>query len=226
MSAPRKVLLLVGSPRRSRSTSLSLGSYLLARLQALGWQTQTLRIVAELREDGTREALLAAVDQADLIVLAAPLYLDSLPSEAIRALEYIAQRRGDGQAPKEQALVAIINSGFPESHQNDLALAMCRRFAVQVGMRWAGGLALGGGPAIDGQPLDRHSRALRPVADALDVMATALDQGQPVPAQAQHLSSRQWMPHWLYRLDGNLLWCRLALKRRSVTKLRARPYES
>jgi NAD(P)H-dependent FMN reductase len=225
MSAARSVLLLVGSPRKSRSTSLSLGSYLLARLEGLGWQAHTLRIVAALREDGAPASLLAAVDGADLLVLATPLYIDSLPSETIRALECVAQRRPSGQSPKPQACVAMLNSGFPESSQCELALAICRRFAAQVGMRWAGGPALGAGPSIDGQPLERLGGAVRHVVAALDLTAAALDQGQDVPPEAQRLLARPALPYWLYRQVGDLLWYRLACKRKTLTRLRARPFE-
>ena len=48
---------------------------------------------------------------------------------------------------------ALANCGFPEAHHNRTALEICAQFAAAAGMTWAGGLALGAGGAVHGQPL-------------------------------------------------------------------------
>jgi len=59
---------------------------------------------------------------------------------------------GDGQRALK-SIVAIANSGFPEAEHSQTALEVCRLFARQVGFDWAGGLAMGGGGMVSGQPL-------------------------------------------------------------------------
>jgi hypothetical protein len=89
--------------------------------------------------------------------------------------------------------VAIVNSGFPEIHQNAVALAICEEFAAQSGIAWAGGLALGGGGMVGGQPLTETKRSGPPVKhviQALDLTAAALSDGLPVPAQAVKLMAK------------------------------------
>ena len=93
MKTPRKALLLVGSPKPGASSSESLGAYLLEELEKRGVETQTMHVTKAVRSEEATEELLAAVDSADLVVLSFPLYIDSLPAPAIRALELIAGRR-------------------------------------------------------------------------------------------------------------------------------------
>jgi hypothetical protein len=134
------------------------------------------------------------------------------------ALEVLAQRQSDWSGPVPKRLAAVVNSGFPEAHQNALALAICGRFAHRAGLIWAGGLALGGGEAMSGgAPLVGPGRKGRPPAgrtlEALELTANALGSGQPIPARAQQLLSMSPIPGlpagwWqaLYRWMGEYGW--------------------
>ena len=93
--------------------------------------------------------------------------------------------------------MAIANSGFPETHQNAVALAICEEFAAQSGITWCGALALGGGGMIGGQPLRATKRSGPPVnhiLQALDLTAAALSEGLQVPARAAELMARNPVP--------------------------------
>ena len=139
------------------------------------------------------------MDRAGLVLLVFPLYVDALPYLATTALATIAGRHRE---PAAQRLVAIVNSGFPETHQNSVAMAICREFAAQAGFTWAGGLALGGGGAIGGQPLTgakRRGPTVHYVTAALDMTAAALSNGLPVPADAVRKIARSPIPFALWR---------------------------
>ena len=106
-----------------------------------------------LSSDEKKEVLLRLVDESDLIILASPLYVDSLHSQVIETLELIAEHEKGKHDLDKKSFVAISNGGFPEATQNSTALTVCRLFAKQVGFNWAGGLTMGGGGMIAGQPL-------------------------------------------------------------------------
>jgi hypothetical protein len=210
----RRALLIVGSPKTDEpSTSKALGSYLLERLGGHGWETAALTLRASLHREEGEAALLAAVDRAGLILLVFPLYVDALSYLVTKALTVMAAHRKAAAAPPPQRLVAIVNSGFPETHQNAVALAICREFAAESGIEWAGGLALGGGGAVGGQPLTDKKRSGPPtvrLTQALDLTAAALAQGRPVPAQAVKLLAQSPIPlmpfalwRWLYMRLGS-----------------------
>ena len=90
-AAPLKnAVLLVGSPRTKKSTSASLGGYLFERLESLGVKTQTIQIYTSINSKERMKAMYEAIDNTELVVLAFPLYVDSLPTPVIAALERIA----------------------------------------------------------------------------------------------------------------------------------------
>ncbi|MHB0877666.1 MAG: NAD(P)H-dependent oxidoreductase [Anaerolineae bacterium] len=223
MSEDRKALLLVGSPKARGSVSRSLGEYLVERLAALGWGTETVRIAQAMRSEAGRAKLLAAALGADLLVLSFPLYVDSLPAPVIEAMEMIATARpasGQARAPR---MVALANCGFPEAKHNDVSLAICRRFAKEAGIEWAGGLSLGAGPSLGGAPLRQLGGRVGGIVRALDLTAAALDGGGSVPEEAVRLVARPMMPLQLYVLVGNLGWWWQARRNGVLFRLGARP---
>jgi multimeric flavodoxin WrbA len=188
--AARRALLIVGSPKTlSPSTSGVLGEELLGRLAAAGWETESLTLKpSTFREAGEAE-LLAAVDQADLILLAFPLYIDTVPYLVGKALEVVAEhRRAARDGARPQGLFVLANNGFPEAHQDNLALSIVRRFATRSGMTWLGGMALGAGEGmIGGHPLTAKGENGIPlfrVSQALDAAGAALARGEALPADA------------------------------------------
>jgi multimeric flavodoxin WrbA len=221
----KKALLLVGSPKGPGSTSKSLGTFLLDHLHEKGFETERIYVYPSVKDERGHENLFSAIDHSDILILAFPLYVDSLPSPVIGALEIIAEHRREMDKPKRQSFVAICNCGFPETHQTETALAICRRFALETGMEWAGGLGLGMGAAIDGKPLEKLGFMTRNVRKSLKLTANALASGNPVPQEALDLMAKPFMPIWLYLWFGNLGWRRQARKNGVLDKIKARPYQ-
>jgi NAD(P)H-dependent FMN reductase len=222
----KRVLLLVGSAKENPSTSESLGTYLLEQLHTKGYKTKTLFIHKSLRSDRGRGGLLRATQQADIVVVACPLYVDSVPYVVIRAMELIAEDRQAKRELREQRLLCIVNCGYPEAHQNDTALAMCRQFAREMGFQWAGGLALGAGEAIGGRSLLAVKGMARNVIKSLDLTTDALVTGKAVPQEARQKMARPLIPNWLYIWFGKMNWKRQTKKHGVHKKLYDRPYES
>jgi len=217
---PRRAVLLVGSPRGRGSSSHALGSYLMEQLAARSVQTDTILIYPALNQPEKMQALLQTLAEADLAVLAFPLYVDSLPAPVITLLEQVAARQ-----PKPLRFAAITNCGYPESQHGANALAVCGQFAQQVGFGWAGGLTLGAGPGlVHGTPLNELDGRAIPVKLALDQAAEALAKGEAIPPTAQAIWNRPVIPAGLYRLMGNLGWKPQASKYSAVKHLRRKPY--
>lgn len=234
----RRALLILGSPKTSSiSASSVLGGYLLDQFKEQGWETESLTLRANLnREEGQHE-LLSSLEHARLILFVFPLYVDSLPYLVTKALTVIVAQRKATPGPFPQRLVGIVNSGFPESHQNAVALAICREFASQCGFTWEGGLAVGAGGMVGGQTLSEAQRSrppLKHVFASLDLTASALAQGLPVPAEAVRMIAKNPIPfmpralwHWMYVKIGGKGFEKEAAKN-GVGKqgLLARPYEA
>ena len=113
--------------------------------------------------------MLDAVDAADLVMLAFPLYVDSLPAPVMNALEHIAAHRASQAETKpHQLFAAISNCGFPEPDHNATALAICENFARLTYFNWAGSLALGAGEGmVHGMPLNELDGRVNPLRKLL-----------------------------------------------------------
>ena len=185
----QRALLIVGSPKTlSNSTSSVLGNYILDRIKEQGWETESLTLKTDLKTPEGEVSLLSAVDRADLLIFAFPLYVDALPYLMTRALELIGSHRQNNDQCRPLRLFAIANNGFPEAYQNNLALSICRNFAASTGITWLGSLALGAGESIiGGEALKQRSDLgfpLYKIHSALKRAADALTQNRPIPLEA------------------------------------------
>ncbi len=220
----RRALLLVGSPKTRKSTSVSLGGYLFEQLNGHGIQTETIYLYTVLRSAKKWQALINALDAADLVLLAFPIYVDTLPAPVTEALERIAAHRRHRQAGRRQIFAAIANCGLPEVDHTAPGLAVSQAFARQAGFAWAGSLALGSGEIINGLPLVEGGGMTLRIRLALDQAAEALAQGQTIPEAARVMLARPIVPHWLYRVMGWWRTIRWAKGHGATRLLRRRPY--
>ncbi|MBN2345280.1 MAG: NAD(P)H-dependent oxidoreductase [Candidatus Aminicenantes bacterium] len=220
----RKVLLLVGSPRGSASSSHALGDHLLSLLEGHGMATKKLLVYPALGDDKRMTELLAAVDACSLLVLAFPLYVDQLPAPLIDTLQRIADRRQGRQGEMRQALAAIVNCGFPETLHCRPAAGIVRLFAAQAGFRFLGCLALGMGGAIGKRPLAEAGGVVRHQARALKEAAPFIAEGREIPLAVIELMARPMMPRWFYTGMAHWGWKRAARKHGVRSRLGERPF--
>lgn len=225
MTQKGKALLLIGSAKMPHSNSESLGRYLLERLKEQGFETESLFIHRSLKSGNGISALIEAVSRADLIILASPLYIDSLPHLVTKTLELIGEDRRNMERRKAQRFTCIINCGFPEAQHTGTAIAICRKFALETGFIWAGGLGLGGGESINAQPVKELGGMGRNIVKSLDLTANGLSQGKDIPREAIELMAKPLVPRWLYILFGGMGWKRRAKRYGARNSLYDRPFE-
>lgn len=232
-SGERRALLIVGSPKINEpSTSAALGGCLVDRLKTRGWYTESLTLRATLNRSEGESELITQIDNAELILLVFPLYADALPYLVTKALTLIAAHRRMCRDTSPKRLMAIVNSGFPETHQNAVALAICHEFAVQNGLTWVGGLAFGAGGMIGAQWLTDAKRSgppVRNVVSALDMTAACLAEGLPVPAEATRMITKKGLYSALFNrfyawMGGKSFETLAAKNGTSKDKLLSQPY--
>ena len=224
MKKYENALLLVGSPKGSLSSSVSLGNSLTSRLEDLGLSIDTEYLYKLVKKKDGQKKLLSKVEDTDLIILAFPLYIDCLPAGVIKALELIADHRQSMSNPKKQGFVVIINCGFPETQHNNVAVSICKIFARDVGFEWNGALALGMGGAFGGKSLEERGGMVRNVIKGFDIAAQALSEGEKIPEEAIELVGKKFMPITLYTKMGNLGWNIQAKKFGARKKIKDQPY--
>lgn len=218
-------LILVGSPKGRGSASFTLASALADGLRERGVSATDGFVHPALRSGEETGRLLDAIDVADLVVLAFPLYVDSLPAPLVRLMECVAARRADAAVrPDAPRLAAIVQCGFPETRRCDLAVAICRLFAERAGIHWAGALAMGMGGQLGGG-IGKLPGGGKHILAALDMAAESLASGGDIPAGATALFAKPLVPRRLYTLFGNIGWRVQMRKNRAVRPIGYRPYD-
>ena len=225
MSGPLKVLLLQGSAKAVKSTSASLGDYILSKLPDEDVDKETQHIAKAMRSDESWAKFVLAVDSADTVILSFPLYWDGLPSHVVRALERLRDHRMASPPSKPQRFVAIVNNGFPEPWHNEVSLRICRCFADESGFEWGGGLNVGGGAAIDGRPMEASGGMTVKLRKALDLAAESIGRREPVPKEIEEQVAHQLYPAWINLMFGGVAWRYEARRKKTNGSLKARPYE-
>lgn len=220
---PRRALLLMGSPRGSASASAAITAHLSGLLARRRLQVTTESIHRSLREDPGLERLGAALEAADVAILASPLYVDSLPAPVTEALEVLARRPAAGAVPAPR-FAAIVNCGFPEGVHTDTALAICRQWAGAAGLDWIGGMGIGGGGALAGKPLAELGPMAWSITHALALSAESIAGGRTIPDEARRLTRSPALPAWLYRLFGDWGFSQDAKKHGTRKRMGERPY--
>ena len=222
---PRRALLLVGSAKpRGTSTSESLGHEMLARLEARGIATTTRWVQHDAHSAHGLAALAADARTHDLLVIATPLYIDSLPSLVTRALEAISADRQSLASPPPLTVALIVNCGFPEARHCSVATAICALFARATGARWAGALQLGGGGTVGGRSLSETGGVVRHLPAALDKACAMLADGRAIPPESLAAFRQALMPTTLYMAAGDAGWLWTAAHEGALMKLWRRPY--
>ena len=131
-----RMLILNASPRAPRSHSR-----IYARMLADAWKGSAL--CQEVRP-GCHSAIRQAIGEADALVLVFPLYADSLPVPLLRLFKEL-----EACPPcRRPAVSVVVNCGFLEPFQNDIAVEMVRLFCRRNGYPFAAALEIASGEAI------------------------------------------------------------------------------
>ncbi|MFX1281855.1 MAG: hypothetical protein ACFFA3_21070 [Promethearchaeota archaeon] len=226
MSKIKKALLLIGSPKGENSTSASLGNYLILKLEELGNKNERLFVHRIVNREEKIQEMFQMIENVDLLILTFPLYVDSLPAPVIKVMELIKEHYINLENKKSQTFIAIVNNGFPEASQNQIALKICEIFSKECGFQWKGGIAFGGGGAIDGAPLLEKGGMVRNIIKGLDMVAQALHENKDIPQEAIELLAKKLIPYSVYRVFGNFGW-KMQAKRYGVKqKIKSKPYSN
>ena len=221
------VLLLNGSPKCEKSNSRQIGKFLVDRLEEKGLKSEEAFIARLVNNPRESEKLLRSVDTAGLIVFTTPLYVDSLPSFTIKAMEIIRDHRAADPQVENPLLVAVMNCGFPEKEHMEIALKIIKNFSEEANLRWGGAIIVGMGMTLNGEPLSEKNGMTRNLTKGLSLAAVALAEGQRVPSEAEKLASKSFLPLFLaktmMRAFGKRMWNNQAKSNGAKPDMYARP---
>lgn len=161
------ILILNGSPRAPRSNSKRYAALFMNRCKM---QCEYQNITRT-----NHAALCEKMNEVSDVLLVFPLYADGLPVTLLDFLKTL-----ETCPPERKPVISVlINCGFFEHHQNDIAVRMVELFCRQNGYRFGSVLKIASGEAI----LDTPFCGL--VKRKLEQLAAAIVQGK---ARVLHVS--------------------------------------
>ncbi|MGI6061954.1 MAG: hypothetical protein ACOYBI_21280 [Blautia sp.] len=138
-----KISLINGSPKAKDSSS---GFILKELREMISPKNEIVDLHFMKKNPGTGD--LEPLRDSDVMVFAFPLYVDSLPSHLLSCLVQLEDFLKNAAFTKNCTVYAIANCGFYEGRQNTLALDIMKNWCARAGVRWGGGLGIGGGGMI------------------------------------------------------------------------------
>lgn len=135
-----KVMILNGSPRAPRSNSKEYARWF---AQVCPSETETYAITRN-----NHLELCQAAEHCDHLLLVFPLYADGIPVTLLNFLKTLEEH-----PPRHKPTVSVlINCGFLEPEQNEVAVSMVELFCKANGYPFGSVLSIGSGEAILNTP--------------------------------------------------------------------------
>lgn len=131
------VLILNGSPKKRGGASRFISSFV--RVLLCGCKVST----ESLHKKNSFSEILKKLPCVDAVVLSVPLYVDGIPSHVLEFLEQAEAFCKENNC--RFTLYVITNNGFIEGRQNSAHLDMYRCWCDHAGIKWGGGVGVGGG---------------------------------------------------------------------------------
>ena len=134
-----KIEIINGSPRGGKSNSEILIKYLCSLLeghQINKYYSFSSKIDSEIKSE---------IHNADVLIFAFPLYVDSIPSHL---LETIVKFEEEKIINSKTKIYCIVNNGFFEGKQNQLAILQMKNWCQKTGAEWGQGIGIGAGEIL------------------------------------------------------------------------------
>ena len=135
-----KTVYINCSPKKRLSAS----GYLLAMLKLF---TGGGRVTETLRTQADHARILEQIRDADAVVFGMPLYVDGVPSHVLPFME--AMERFCRENALHPRVYCVANNGFIEGRQNEPLMQVLERFCERAGLRFGGGVGIGGGVMLN-----------------------------------------------------------------------------
>ena len=199
MDRDEKVAMLNCSMRKKNSYKLALELE-----KKLGKETVLLNL-SEFHNN--HPGLAKDLEEVSDIVLCTPLYVDGLPSQLIRFLEFW----GKEYHGSSKRIYCLANMGLYESQQLKNLLSQVRQWTTAMDFSYCGSLAVGAGELV-GAFLDMGRIDLRPLTGinkAMEELAEAIGKGETAE---DIYSGPTHFPRSLYLVIANSGWSRQGKK--------------
>jgi len=198
----KKAVILNLSPRKA-GTSVMLANRCKEFLSARDYLVEILHLYPNLKD---RSPLLAAINEAESIIMVGPCYIDTYPADTVYLLEELEKNQ---DVLHGQDLYGIIQGGMPYVHTHESGLKMLELFTGENDLSYKGGFVIGMGAMLNGQPLDKLLNGKKAVKGFEQFLENVAKQASSPPSlyyQAQ------------LKMPGLVYWIMATLMNRKIDK--------
>ena len=131
-----------------------------------------------LRTPADHGRILQQLRDAQTVVFVLPLYVDGVPSHVLRfmqEMETCCKQNG-----LRLGVYCVANNGFIEGRQNEPLMQVFEHFCERAGLRWGGGVGIGGGVMLN---VTRIVFLVQIAMLALGVVLSVARTGNPFPKE-------------------------------------------
>ena len=197
-----KIMMIDGSPKVSKSNS----EYFLSVLSNFieGKDIVKYRLSKKL----DYEKIISNIKNIDILVLAFPLYVDSLPSHVLEFFSILEENFKEEL--KDITVYVIANCGFYEGNQNKTALKIMRCWCKKMNLKWGQGIGIGAGEMMGGLsnvPMGKGPNTS--LGLALEDLARNINEGS---SGEDIFTIPSMFPRFAFRLAANRFWISKASK--------------
>ncbi len=195
-----RVMIINGSPKKK----LSMSRYIQKTIKVMLGKTDIIE--CQMRTPKDIPPALEKMDGIEALVIAAPLYIDGIPSNVMTFLQKAEQECKDKQYHFN--VYAITNNGFIEGHQSEVNLAQYQCWAEKSGLIWGGGIGIGGGVMLGVYTIALPIALLQLLINSMGNLALGLP---PITSELL-LATLKSMGLFLFFSSG-MFWCEARLAR-------------
>lgn len=207
-----RIALINGSPKVNNSASRTL----LEDLKGY-WREDAEVVNFEFHSASISKEKIEELSGTDAWVLAFPLYIDGIPGHLLSCL--VQLEKAHLQNPRIH-IYGIVNCGFYEGIQAELALKLLQNWSIKAGFIWSGGIGVGGGGGLASMPkLEPGQGPKAPIDKALAAFSEII--------LKKNIQENMYVsvafPRFLYKMGAQIGWRKMIKanggKRKDLGKL-------
>ncbi|MDF2803084.1 MAG: hypothetical protein K0S61_2987 [Anaerocolumna sp.] len=195
------ILIINASPKIAENNS----GYFINEIKSMIGSSHKISEVRIINPNLNNE-LIQAISSCNTIIIAFPLYVDSIPSHLTNVLTQLSMEvQSVNQNPIR--VFGVVNCGFYEAHQTHIALQILKNWCYKSGFKWCQGIGIGAGEMygqIKKVPLGHGPK--KSLGKALTTLTDNILDGK----EAENMYISPDFPRILFKLMADSHWNSLA----------------
>lgn len=192
-----KIAIINGSPKVKDSNT----QYLLGEIKNIIENNNEV-LEFNIKKNSLSQDQLENIYTCDVLIFGFPLYVDSIPSHMLSCLsdieDYFKPKR-----LKDFKVYTIVNCGFYEGNQNQLAIEIMKNWCQKARLDWGQGIGCGGGEmirSIKSVPLGHGPK--KDLGKAINTLCKNILEGD----SGESIFVSPNFPKILFRICANTFW--------------------